>query len=342
MGEPGLIFHFSLISTLLAIWVSAAAHAETVVLAVPGPGNLAFLPAYLAKAIAADQDEGINLKLRYFSGGPLAMRDLMTNNSDFVVIGMTAIAEARAEGMPVFALGQLSQSAMFVFLLRADLKEQVRTIAQLKGRRIGTPVGTNTQRTMGQTIAEYLIEHAGIKPGEVQFIPTGLNRKSQGAALSSGTVDALMGDEPFASELVAQGVAVILADMYPPRQSSDLLGGTIVRAALATREEIYTGHPDTVIKIMRMFDRTLQWMTHHTEQETAEKLAGQPGFEDQQLKTLIAVLQRSQGMYPGNISWDAKAISATEHFFRINAVDPVKALLPFSDFIRNSPGIETR
>ncbi len=327
-------------SVLLTLWMIllAPARGETIVLAVPGPGNLAFLPVYLAKAIAADQAEGLELKLRFFNGGPLAIRDLATNNSDFAAVGLTAIAEARADRLPVFAIGQLGQSAMFVFLLRADLKDQVKTIAQLKGRRVGTPVGTSSQRPMGQVIAEHLLENAGLRPGDVQFVPTGLNRKSQSAAFSSATVDAIMGDEPFASEMVAKGQAVILADMYPTMQSRELLGGTIVRAALATREDIYEQHPDTVKKIMRMFDRTLQWMSVHSAQETASILEGQPGFTSQQRNTLSDILQRSHGMYPINSTWDTQAVAKTEQFFRKNSTDSAASRLSFADFIRNVPG----
>ncbi|MGB8078781.1 MAG: ABC transporter substrate-binding protein, partial [Gallionella sp.] len=135
--------------TALVLWMSlcAVAHAETIVLAVPGPGTLSYLPVYLAKAIGADQTEGLELKLRYVSGGPLAMRDMMDNNSDFLAIGLPAIGAARADDMPVVAIGQLSQTAMYVFMLRSGLKDKVRNIAQLKGRRIGTASGTSTQRT---------------------------------------------------------------------------------------------------------------------------------------------------------------------------------------------------
>ncbi|MFZ2540988.1 MAG: ABC transporter substrate-binding protein [Gallionella sp.] len=331
-------FRLSLISALLAVWISTSAQAETIVLAVPGPGNLAFLPVYLAKAIAADQDEGINLKLRYFSGGPLAMRDLVTNNSDFMVIGLPAIAEARADGMPVVAIGQLSQSAMFVFLLRSDLNGEVTSIAKLKGHRIGTPTGTAEHRTMGQMIAEHLLRLEGINSGDVQFIPTGLNRESQSAALSSGTVDAIMADEPFASELAAEGKVVILADMYSPQQSKKLLGSTIVRAALATREDVYVRHPETVNKIMRMFDRSLQWIARHSPQELTDILADQPGFIPEQRKLLTDILQRNRGMFPSQITWDTQAVATTEQFFHRNASTQAEAHLPFSDFIRNSPG----
>ena len=180
---------------MLALWMtlSAPAHAETIVLAVPGPGTLSFLPVQLAQAIEADHAEGLELKLRYFSGGPLAMRDLMTNNSDFLVTGLPAIAAGRADGMPVIAIGQLNQSAMYVFLLRFGLKDQVHSIAQLRGKRIGTSSGTTSERSMGHMLAEYLIQRAGLRSSDVQFISTGQNRVAQSAALTNATVDAIWG-----------------------------------------------------------------------------------------------------------------------------------------------------
>lgn len=332
----------SFFSSLLVLWTAlfASAQAETIVLAVPGPGTLSYLPVYLAKAIAADQAEGLELKLRYFNGGPLAMRDMMTNNSDFLAIGLPAIAAGRADDMPIVAIGQLSQSAMYVLLLRRNLKDQVHSIAQLKGRRIGTTSSTNTQRSMGHMMTEYLIQRAGLKSSEVQFISTGQNREVQSAALTSETVDATMGDEPFASELVAQGVAVRLADLYAPKQSSELLGGPIVHAALATREDVYAQRPETVEKVRRMFDRTLQWMSAHSTHEVVDKLASQPGFDSAKSKLLTDILQRNQGMFPSRISWDAQAVATTENFFHNMATSSNESNLSFADFIRNSPGNE--
>jgi NitT/TauT family transport system substrate-binding protein len=325
--------------TVLFLWMSlfSTAHAETVVIAVPGPGTLSYLPIYLAKAIDADEAEGLELKLRYFSGGPLAMRDLMSNNSDFLAIGLPAIAAGRADGQPVIAIGQLSQSAMFVFLLRAGLKGQVHNIAQLKGKRIGTSSGTTAQRSMGYMMTQYLLKRSGIMPNDVQYLSAGQNREAQSAALSSATVDAIMGDEPFASELVAQGVAVRLADLYSPKQSSELFGGPIVHAALATREDVYLQHPETVRKVQRMFDRTLKWMSGHSAREVVDKLAGQPGFEGANSKLLADILQRNQGMFPSRLAWDAQAVANTESFFHSMASDPSESNLSFAGFVRSTP-----
>jgi NitT/TauT family transport system substrate-binding protein len=330
-----------ILSTVLAFWMalSATAHAESIILAVPGPGPLSYLPIYLAKAIGADHDEGLELKLRYFANGPLAMRDLMSNNSDFLSIGLPAIAAGRADGLPIVAIGQFSQSAMFVLLLRSGLKNQVHSIAQLKGKSIGTAQGivsnTSTQRSQGYMLTEYLLQRNGLKPGDVQFISAGQTRDAQAAALGSGAVDVLMGDEPFASELVAKGIAVRLADLYPPKQSREMIGGPLIHATLATREDVYTQHPETVKKVQRMFDRTLLWLSTHTAREAVDKLADQPGFESAaKNQLLVDILQRNPGMFTNRIAWDAQALVTTENFFHRIAATPVESKLLFGEFIR--------
>lgn len=315
---------------------SAPINAETVVLAVPGPGSLTYLPVYLAKAIAADQSEGLELKLRYVSGGPLALRDLQDKNSDFAAVGLPAIAAARADGAPVVAIGQLSQAAMYVFLLRSDLKNQVHSIAQLKGRRIGVTSSTTSGRSMGHMMMEFLLLRAGLKNSDVQFVSVGQNRETQSAALSSGTVDALMGDEPFATDLLSRGVAVKLADLYLPKNSKELLGGPVVHAALATREDVLVQHPVTVKKILRMYDRVLQWMAQHSAQEVADKLADQPGFNPERTKVIMGILQRNQGMYTQHTKWDNTAVATTERFFRSTALETSEINLLFADFVRTT------
>lgn len=320
---------------VLCVALSTPCLAETIVLAVPGPGSLSYLPVYLAKAIAADQAEGLDLKLRYTSGGPLALRDLNNNNSEFAAVGLPAIAAARADGMPLLAIGQLSQSAMYVLLLRADLKNQVHSIAQLKGKRIGTSASTSKARSMGAMMTGYLLQRAGLKTEDVQYVSAGQNRDSTRAALSSNTVDAMLGDEPFASELVAQGIAVKLADLYLPKTSNELLGGPIVHAALATRENIYTEHPATVKKVQRMLDRALDWLTQHTPQQIADQLEGQPGFDAVACKAMVPVLQRNTGMFSRQSAWDKQAVTNTERFFHDMSEDIKETQVSFNAFVRD-------
>ncbi|MGB8076594.1 MAG: hypothetical protein WCF09_01805, partial [Gallionella sp.] len=139
------------------------------------------------------------------------------------------------------------------------------------------------------------------------------------------------------SELVAQGVAIRLADLYAPKQSNELLGGPIVHAALATREDVYTQHPETVKKVRRMFDITLKWMNAHTPREVADKLASQPGFDAASSRRLTDILQRNRGMFPERIDWDPQAVTTTERFFHSMANNARESGLPFSSFVRGAP-----
>ncbi len=317
--------------------LAGLSHAERINLSVPGPGSLVYLPVQLALAIEADKAEGLELQLRFFSGGPLALRDLNEHNSDFSVVGLPAIASARADKMPVLAIGQLSQSAMVSLILRKDLKSKVHNIAQLKGRRIGVNTSTRTARSTSQMLTEYLLKNAGINLNEVQIIPAGQTREAQRSALIGETVDAVMGDEPFATELASKNEAFILLDLYNPQRSRELLGGPFVHAALATREDVFREHPLIVVKVQRMFDKTLRWMNSHSAREILNKLSNQPGFDAQRNKVLLSVLQRNPKMYTVQSAWDAQAIVTTEKFFHSMAADQAEIGLHFDQFVRNAP-----
>jgi NitT/TauT family transport system substrate-binding protein len=332
--KPSRIVHSS-VATLI-LWASCgnALAVEEIVLAVPGPGSLVYLPVQLAQAIGADRVEDLELKLRYFPGGPLAMRDLRDRNCDFAVVGFPAIASARADGMPVLAVGQLSQAAMVSLMLRHDLKDKIKTIAQLKGLRIGTNNSTRTARSTSQLLAEYVLARAGVGTSEVQFIPTGQNREAQRAALESNSVDALMGDEPFASELVRAGEVVLLADLFDPHASALLLGGPFIHAALATREDVYADHAPTLRKVQRMFERTLQWISQHSAAQVTQALSGQAGYDGAAVKSSLPVLERNPGMYSQHVAWDVKAVEVTQTFFLHMATDSAEKQLRFSSFVR--------
>jgi len=323
---------YSVLLVFLAL--SSLARAQTIVLSVPGPGSLVYLPVQLAVALQADRSEGLELKLRFFSGGPLALRDLADHNSDFSVVGMPAIAASRADRMPILAIGQLSQAAMVSLMVRTDLKDKVHSVAQLKGMRVGVNTSTRSSRSTSQMLAQYVLQRAGLNEGDVQMIPAGQTLAAQQSALQSRTVDAVMGDEPFASELAALGVSSILVDLYNPQTSRELLGGPFIHAALATREDVLAQHAQTVQKVQRMFDRTLRWLDQHTAQEVMAQLAGQPGFASKKNQILLAVLQRNPKMYPQQTAWDVSALDSTEKFFHTMAQEDAETALRFTEFVR--------
>lgn len=113
---------------------TAAIQDNRLVIAVPGPGNLLYLPVELAQKIGADTAEGGVLELRYFSGGPQAIRDVLDRNSDFLTSGLPALAEQKAAGHPVRSISALSRVPAYSLLVRSSYKGKIRKIADLKGR----------------------------------------------------------------------------------------------------------------------------------------------------------------------------------------------------------------
>jgi NitT/TauT family transport system substrate-binding protein len=202
----------------------------------------------------------------------------------------------------------------------------------------GIASNTSTQRSQGYMLTEYLLQRNGLDPKDpkdAQFISAGQTREAQASSLASGAVDVLMGDEPFASELVQKGIAVRLVDLYPPKSSREQIGGTLIHATVATREDIYTQHPEIVKKVQLMFDYTLLWMSKHSAQEIIDKLSGQPGFESAAQNKLVSdKLQHNPGMFTNRIAWNAEALATTEKFFHSVATTKAESALLFGEFVR--------
>lgn len=94
-------------------------------IALPGPGNLLYLPVELAQKIGADTAEGGVLELRCFSGGPQAIRDMLDRNSDFSASGLPALAEQKAAGHPVRSISALSRIPAYSLLVRSSYKGKI-------------------------------------------------------------------------------------------------------------------------------------------------------------------------------------------------------------------------
>ena len=194
-----------------AAWLGVgvqAAKPMRVATAVPGPGNLLFLPITLARKIGADQAEGLELDIRYVSGGPMAFKNMQDRNVDFAAGGLPALALQRSSGNPFACIVPTTRVPAYTLVVRSRLKERVKKIDDLSGRVIGGKGQVPGGRSTSQLFAEYLLGQSGVSPAMVNFVSVGQAYDSQHAALASGTVDAIMGDEPFASRMVKAKVAL--------------------------------------------------------------------------------------------------------------------------------------
>lgn len=304
---------------------------QRVAIAVPGPGNLLFLPITLAGKLGMDRAEGIELDIRYVGGGPQAYRDMLERNTDFAAGGLAALALQKLSGKPVVGIVPTTRVPAYTLLVRMDLKGKVKSIQDLDGKVVGVKGHVPGGRSTSQLFAEYVMARgAGSQADAVNYVSVGQNYDNQHAALASGTVDAIMGDEPFATRLVKEKVAFVLADYHDLETTRKEMGGLFLNGSVATRDDVIASRPELVEKVVRTITRTLVWINSHPARDMVDALGLQDPKEQAALFDVLKVQKRIYS--PDGLISDSQVASvtrflhATEHTPAARAFD-VKTLI---------------
>jgi NitT/TauT family transport system substrate-binding protein len=306
--------YFFLAFFLLVIAITASAtELQRIVVSAPGPRNISYLPVDLIPAIGADKEEGVRLQILHTGGGAVAMNNMVTRNADFAVAGVPAAMSLKANGGDVVVVAPVDDAPLFVLMVRAGLKNRVTRIADLRGKVIGVNTSTKASKTTSQQLAELLLKSGGVPINSVRIVPAGQSWVEQSSLMISGQADAVVGDEPFASRLLADNRVFFLAHLAQPETVRDIKGTNFLHAALETRSDMIAKEPEKVAKMVRMVKRSLAWIADHTPEQVVDIL----DIKDAEEREALLVSLRK---YPNSFSRDGKFSSAqlkeTEVFFR--------------------------
>lgn len=300
----------------LAMCVSVfalAEHGQTVTVSAPGPRNISYLPVDLIPAIGVDKEEGIHLNILHTGGGGVALNNLMTKNADFAVAGVPAALSLKANGGDVVVIAPVNDAPLFVLMVRSGLKDKVRKIADLKGKVIGVNTGTKTSKTTSQQLAELLLKSAGVPVDAVRIVPAGQSWVEQSSLMITGTADAVVGDEPFASRLLEDGKVFFLAHLAQPASVKGIKGTNFLHAALETRPDVIAENPAKVEKMVRMVKKSLAWIASHTPEQVADAL----GITDaEERASLVGALRRYPKAYSRDGKFSTAQLKETDIFFQ--------------------------
>ncbi len=279
----------------------------------PGPRNISYLPLDLIPAIGADKEVGVELQILHTGGGAVALNNLVTRNADFAVAGFPAVMSLNANGGDVVGIAPVDDSPLFVLMVRSGLKGKVKRIADLRGKVIGVNTSTKNSKTTSQQLAELLLKSDGVDLDMVRIVPAGQSWVEQSSLMISGQADAVMGDEPFASRLAADGKVFFLANLADPATSGKIPGANFLHATLTTRSDMIHDQPQKVEKMVRMLVKSLQWIAQHKPEQLVDKLKVTDPAER---ASLLLALRK----YPHAFSRDGKfsgsQLKETEIFFR--------------------------
>lgn len=287
---------------------------------IPGPHSLPFLPIELIPILGIDRRMGIQLIIRYFPSGVRALEDMLDGNAQFSAQGFTVLHSFHSKGKKVQALAPLSgQVPPFGIVVRSDLRQQVKSVADLKGRSIGISVGNITSKTYSQQVAEVFLAVNGIHPHEVRWVPTAQNWEGQFGVLASKSADAVYCEEPFISGLTRNKAGFLLSDFSDPKLLAQIPGAGHLRATLTTSTQNLGRDPQRAEMMVRMLRQSLEWMARTEPKNIVSRLNLHD--KDEQLE-LVEVLTRHRGMYASDVRFSRRQVEATAQFMRAAGILP--------------------
>lgn len=288
-----------------------AAEPLVAVLATPGPGSSVSAIPEIAQRIGADRAEGLALRLRFTSGGGIAIRELYSGNAQFGVFGLSAAMNENLSGPRLVALAAVEDRVPMTLLVRQDLKATVRQLSDLRSRTVGVHSTSVQTMTNSQQLLTLLLRQGRVPPDTVRVIAAGQSWEPQAAALKSRVADALMSEEPFGLRMEQEGLAFALVRLGLPGRALGLPGEGFLRGALMTTTTLPEAQPELAQRMVRTLQRALAWRAARAPDEIVAAL----GLAGAEAAAYRAMLQQ----YPAQFSADGKfseaQLAETERFF---------------------------
>lgn len=309
------------------------AQTDVTILAVPGPRSSVSLPLELAVRLGLDKAEGLPIRLKFVGGGGVAIQELRSGNAEFGVFGLPAMLRANLTGQPrLMALASIDDLPLYTLVVRSDLRGQVRSVRDLRGRTLGVHSDSLSLRTTSHQVAEYLLQRSGVPLAGVKFIAAGQSWDTQSSMLVSRAVDATLCDEPFATRMESEGLAFRLFSTGSSEDVRSHPGLGFLRAVLIGRAPDNPKGSERAARAVAVVRRTLQWIASHSAAEMADALV----MEGAERESFLSVARLFPRQYSADGKFSTQQLLETELFFRaVNADLPNLDSLRWPDMVQD-------
>jgi NitT/TauT family transport system substrate-binding protein len=194
---------------------------------------------------------GADVKIFQFSSGKDARNAMIAGRVDVGIIGTTPFIIGAAKG-DMQAIGSALYASKTLAVV-VSIKSGIKTLQELKGKKIGSQFGSATDYVFQNKI----LPKAGLKPSDVQMV--NVRFQNHVAAMTAGSIDAFAGVEPFPSVAEVNGLGKVLTDY----SSYDLLP-IILGANTKTINE----NRDNLVAFMRGWLAAIDVYENHRDQAT--------------------------------------------------------------------------
>ncbi|QNB08582.1 ABC transporter substrate-binding protein [Herbaspirillum frisingense] len=251
----------------LALAAPQAHAADKIIIMVGGINKLIYLPPKLAESLGYFKEAGLDVELQSQPAGVDAENELLAGAVQAVVGYYDHSIDLQSKGKEVTSITQLLLVPGGMEMVRADLADSVRSMADLKGKTLGvTGLGSSSS-----FLAQYLASRAGLKSGDYSMLPVGAGNTLI-AAMKQKRVDVAWTTEPTTSILLSTGAAKVLVDMSSVDGTRAALGGLYPASSVYVHRSWMNSHKAESQKLATAFVKTLKYIQTHSAEEIADKM----------------------------------------------------------------------
>ena len=214
-------------------------------IAVPGKGELPFLPLTIADQLGYFKAEGLEVEL---IDGPSGIADISCGTFDQVIA-----LQARGQPAQSFVLQGRAPAMALGVSLRAV--PNFRSMSDLRGLRIGVSAQGSTSHLM----ASRVLALGGLKPDDVSFVSVGSAQIAQ-SALRGGQIDALCNPDPAMTLLEQRAEVRIVSDARTLKGTERVFGGPMPAACLYAPPDYVERYPQVCEALAYATVHALKWL----------------------------------------------------------------------------------
>ncbi len=187
---------------------------------------------------------------------------------------MEDIPLARLAGAPLKGVVATYDLPNIALMVRSGLRNEVKTVADLRGRTVGISAPGSYSWSMALTY----LKKAGLEPErDVRLLPLGTDPGVLYTSLQTGRVDALAWSEPVLTRAERDGVAYVLVNTFDRNVARRWLGtDRVLSNVLATTESVIRNQPDLVAAMVTAIRKGLAYIRSHSSEEIVRLVTGNP------------------------------------------------------------------
>ncbi|HVZ53432.1 MAG TPA: ABC transporter substrate-binding protein [Pseudolabrys sp.] len=199
------------------------------------------------------KEEGLNVDRRPVPRGNLAVEAIAAGSMQFAEVSDVVFFSAVTKGIPLVALGAGSRGFTGKMVAAPDHKP-VKTLADLKGERIGIQVGTGVDG-----LFKMLLEKEGLKESDYKVINVRVVDMPAAMTSSPRPFDVVFGWDPMMQRIVQAGKG---KEIISAQQFQDMAGVTYPLLLVADKNYI-AKHHDTVQHFVNAYAKAQKYIRAH-------------------------------------------------------------------------------